>query len=145
MPLNHELVERKISLILQDLEQLQELAKLDLSQFLSDFRNEILAERFLERIIGRVIDINFHIVAEQLLSAPTDYYSSFTQLVELKILDRDSAVAYAKLAGLRNRLAHEYNGIDEKIIYKALKDLVTELPRYIEAVKNYISGSSPPS
>jgi uncharacterized protein YutE (UPF0331/DUF86 family) len=99
MPLNHELIERKISLILQDLEQLRELAKLDLSQYLEDFKNEILAERYLERI-----------------------------------LDRDSAVRYAKLAGLRNRLAHEYNGIDEKMIYKALK----ELPPYIEAVKNYI-------
>ena len=139
MPLNHELLERKISLILQDLEQLRELAKLGLSQYLADFRNEILAERYLERIIGRVIDINFHIVAEQSLSVPTNYYTSFTQLVELKILDRDSATRYAKLAGLRNRLAHEYNRIDEKIIYRALKDLVTELPRYIEAVKDFIS------
>jgi uncharacterized protein YutE (UPF0331/DUF86 family) len=139
MPLNHELVERKISLILQDLEQLRDLAKLDLSQYLADFRNEILAERYLERSIGRVIDINFHIVAEQSLSAPTDYYTSFTQLVELKILDRDSAARYAKLAGLRNRLAHEYSGIDEKIIYKALKDLVKELPRYIEAVKDFMN------
>jgi uncharacterized protein YutE (UPF0331/DUF86 family) len=142
MPINHELVQRKISLILQDLKRLQELAELDLSQYLADFRNEILAERFLERIIGRVIDINFHIVAEQSLSTPTDYYSSFTQLVELKILDRDSAVRYAKLAGLRNRLAHEYNGIDETIIYKALKDLVTRLPRYIEAIKDYIAAES---
>jgi len=138
MSLNHELLNRKVSLIWQDLEQLQELAKLDLSQYLADFRNEILAERYLERIIGRVIDINFHIVAEQSLSAPTDYYSSFIQLVELKILDRDSATRYAKLAGLRNRLAHEYNGIDEKTIYKALKDLVIELPRYIEAVKDFM-------
>jgi uncharacterized protein YutE (UPF0331/DUF86 family) len=62
--------------------------------------------------------------------------------VELKILDRESAVRYAKLAGLRNRLAHEYNGIDETIIYKALKDLVTRLPRYIEAVKDYIAAES---
>jgi len=52
MPINHELVERKISLILQDLEQLREMAKLDLSQYLADLRNEILAERYLERIIG---------------------------------------------------------------------------------------------
>ncbi|MEE8590924.1 MAG: DUF86 domain-containing protein [Spirochaetia bacterium] len=142
MSINHEIVERKISLILQDLEQLQEMAKLDLPEYLADFRNEILAERYLERIIGRVIDINFHIVAEQTLSAPADYYSSFTQLVKLNILDVDSVARYAKLAGLRNRLAHEYNGIDEKMIYKALKDLVADLPRYIEAIKNHIATES---
>ena len=139
MPINHELVERKISLILQDLEQLREMAKLDLPEYLADFRNEILAERYLERIIGRVIDINFHIIAEQTLSTPADYYSSFTQLVEFKILERDSAARYAKLVGLRNRLAHEYNGIDEKIIYEAVKHVVAELPRYLEAVKSFIA------
>ena len=142
MPINHELVERKISLILQDLEQLREMAKLDLSQYLADLRNEILSERYLERIIGRVIDINFHIVAEQTLSAPADYYGSFTQLVDFKILDHDSAARYAKLVGLRNRLAHEYNGIDEKMIYDAVKDVVAELPRYLEAVKSFIATES---
>jgi uncharacterized protein YutE (UPF0331/DUF86 family) len=139
MPINHELLERKISLILQDLEQLQQLAELDMSQYLADFKNEILAERYLERIIGRVIDINFHIIAEKTLSTPTDYYSSFTQLAKLEILDHDSAARYARLAGLRNRLAHGYNGIDEKIIYEAVKDVVAELPRYVEAVKDYIA------
>ena len=52
MSINHEIVERKISLILQDLEQLREMAKLDLPEYLADFRNEILAERYLERIIS---------------------------------------------------------------------------------------------
>jgi len=62
--------------------------------------------------------------------------------VEFKIIDRDSAARYARLAGLRNRLAHEYNGIDEKMIYEAVKDVVAELPRYLEAVKRFIATES---
>jgi hypothetical protein len=58
MAVNRELVERKVSLILQDLEKLRELAQLDLSDYLADFKNEAVAERFLERIIGRMIDVN---------------------------------------------------------------------------------------
>lgn len=140
MAVNPELVERKINLILQDLEELRKLARLDLSQYLADFRNEVLAERFLERIIGRVIDINYHIITEQTLSVPTDYHDSFTRLAKLDILTRENAARYSKLAGLRNRLAHEYNGIDETIIHQAAKQAVEELPEYIEAVKKYSSA-----
>jgi len=43
---------------------------------------------------------------------------------------------------LRNRLAHEYNGIDEKMIYDAVKHVVAELPRYLEAVKSFIATES---
>jgi uncharacterized protein YutE (UPF0331/DUF86 family) len=93
MAVNRELVERKVSLILQDLEKLRELAQLDLSDYLADFKNEAVAERFLERIIGRMIVINYHVITEQTLSAPTDYHSSFTQLEKLNILkDEDAAL-----------------------------------------------------
>lgn len=98
-----------------------------------------MAERFLERIIGRMIDINYHVISEQTLSAPSDYHSSFTRLEKLNILKDEDAARFSKLAGLRNRLSHEYNGIDEKIIYEALREVAAELPSYIEAVKTFIS------
>ena len=140
MAFNPELVERKINLILRDLADLRDLARLDQSEYLADFKNEVLAERYLERIIGRVIDINYHIITEQTLSAPTDYHDSFIRLAKLDILTRDDAARFAKLAGLRNRLAHEYNGIDETIVHQAAKQAVKELPEYIEAVKKYSSA-----
>lgn len=140
MAINRELVERKFALILQDLEKLRELAELDLNEYLADFRNEVLAERYLERIIGRVIDINYHVISEQTLSVPTDYHSSFTQLQKLGILSGGNAARYAKLAGLRNRLAHEYNGIDEKVIHRAVKELAADIPKYIEAIRSFISS-----
>jgi uncharacterized protein YutE (UPF0331/DUF86 family) len=139
MAVNRELVERKISLILQDLENLRDLAQLDLSDYLTDSKNELVAERLLERIIGRMIDINYHVITEQTLSAPTDYLSSFTQLEKLNVLKGKDAVLFAKLAGLHNRLSHEYNGIDETIIHQAVKEIVAELPTYIEAVSSFIS------
>jgi uncharacterized protein YutE (UPF0331/DUF86 family) len=139
MAVNRELVERKISLILQDLENLRDLEKFNLSDYLSDFKNELLAERLLERIIGRMIDINYHIITEQTLSTPADYHGSFIQLGKLGILNEQETARFVKLAGLRNRLSHEYNGIDETIIFKAVKELVADLPNYIEAIRNFLS------
>jgi len=51
------LIIRKINLISKDLKALEPLIQMGLEPFLQDQINEILAERYLERIIGRMIDI----------------------------------------------------------------------------------------
>ena len=58
----------------------------------------ILAERYLERIIGRMIDINYHVLTESGQPPPPDCYQSFTALATIGMLDQ----AFAKrIAGPR--------------------------------------------
>ena len=140
MAVNQPLVERKITLILDDLPRVAELAAMSVDAYLSDARNEVLAERYLERIIGRVIDINFHLVTEVLGTTPKDYADSFLQLVTAGVLDREAASSFARLAGLRNRITHEYNGIDERLIHQSLGGVAVELPAYLKAVIAFLAG-----
>jgi uncharacterized protein YutE (UPF0331/DUF86 family) len=135
MPVNRELVERKIALILQDLEQLRRLATLSAEEYLADPRNEALGERFLERIIGRLIDINFHIITEETQTTPRDYHDSFLRLGSMGILNPEVAARLARLAGLRNRIAHEYNGLDENLIFAAIREVAAELPEYLTEIR----------
>jgi len=138
--INSELVQRKITLILEDLNKVRGLAALTPDGYLSDPRNEVLAERYLERIIGRVIDINYHLVTETLVLTPKDYWDSFIQLSEVGVLDSSSARSFARLAGLRNRITHEYNGLDETLIHEALGQIVKELPEYLRQVTAFIAA-----
>jgi uncharacterized protein YutE (UPF0331/DUF86 family) len=135
MPVNRELVERKIALILQDLEQLRRLSALTAEEYLADPRNEALGERFLERIIGRLIDINFHIITEKTQTTPRDYHDSFLRLGPLGVLSSEVAARFARLSGLRNRIAHEYNGLDEKLILAAVREVAAELPGYLSEIR----------
>jgi uncharacterized protein YutE (UPF0331/DUF86 family) len=135
MPVNRELVERKIALILQDLEQLRRLATLTAEEYLADPRSEALGERFLERIIGRLIDINFHIITEKTQTTPRDYHDSFLRLGGMGILSPEIAARFARLVGLRNRIAHEYNGLDEKLIFAAIREVANELPGYLAEIR----------
>ncbi|MEW6040777.1 MAG: HepT-like ribonuclease domain-containing protein, partial [Elusimicrobiota bacterium] len=132
------IIRRKISLISEDLIALKDIAKLTLKNYLKDSINEILSERYLERIIGRTIDINYHIITESGFPPPRDYYSSFIKLGEMKIVPAVLAEKLASLAGIRNRLAHEYNDIDEKLIYEAVKFCFTDFPKYLEYVNTFI-------
>ena len=137
------LIIRKINLISKDLKALEPLIQMGLEPFLQDQINEILAERYLERIIGRMIDINYHLITELDHPPPKDYFESFIQLGKLKILPHKFATTVAQAAGLRNRLVHEYNDLDEEKIYEALHGIARDVPRYLEHIYNFIRSRLP--
>ena len=69
--------------------------------------HQAVVERYLERTIGRMIDVNFHLITGAGHAPPTDYHASFVKLADLGVLESDFARQVARAAGLRNRLVHE--------------------------------------
>ncbi len=134
MPIDKKLISRKITLINNDLKSLKTLSKLSLKTYLSKADYEALAERYLERIIGRMIDINYHILSEKENEIPTDFYNSFIELGRKKYLPIKLADTMANSAGLRNRLAHEYDEIDAKKVYEAMESCLKDVPKYLKNI-----------
>lgn len=62
--IDRELVIRKIVLIMEDLRRLEALAAKSREDYLASEVNEALAECYLERMIGRMIDVNYHLLTE---------------------------------------------------------------------------------
>lgn len=132
------LVTRKMTLILQDLSPLKALAQKRLENYLDSPVDEVLAERYLERMIGRMIDINFHLITELGHPPPKDYHESFVRLGLLGILPNDLARDIAFSAGLRNRIVHEYDEIDSRKVYEALQIAVRQFPTYLDHINRFI-------
>lgn len=132
------LVTRKINLISKDFEALEPLANLSLEAYQTDTTNEVLAERYLERMIGRMIDINYHLITEEGNPPPPDYFQSFIELGKMKILPPEFAHRIAGCAGLRNRLVHEYDEIDARKVYEGLKAAVRDIPEYLNYVNEFV-------
>ena len=61
-------------MIAKDVEPLQGLAALSLDLFLESSINAVLAERYIERAVGRMIDVNYHLLTESGQAPPPDYY-----------------------------------------------------------------------
>jgi uncharacterized protein YutE (UPF0331/DUF86 family) len=131
-------VTRKLTLILQDFSPLSELAEKSEPEYLANPVNEVLAERYLERMIGRMIDINFHLITELGHAPPKDYYESFTTLGRLGILPGEFAREIAVSAGLRNRIVHEYDDLDPKRVHDALQVAARHFPIYLDTLRRYI-------
>ena len=136
--IDRQLITRKMSLILEDLAAMTRLSQLSREQYLKDSINEALAERYLERAIGRMIDVNFHLVTESGHAPPKDYHESFMLLGTLGVMTADLAKEMAMAAGLRNRIVHEYDDIDPERVYEALPLAVRRIPLYLDHIQRFV-------
>jgi uncharacterized protein YutE (UPF0331/DUF86 family) len=138
--IDRELVIRKLALMVQDLPALTELAGKSLDEYLANLLHEVLAERYLERTIGRMIDVNYHLITELGHVPPRDYHESFITLGKLHVLSSEFARDIALSAGLRNRIVHEYDEIDPEKVHEALQTAVKQIPVYLEAIRKYVES-----
>jgi uncharacterized protein YutE (UPF0331/DUF86 family) len=136
--IDKELVTRKVLLVTEDLRALGPLAAKPVAEYLASATDEVLAERYLERIIGRMIDINYHVLTESGQPPPPDYYQSFTALATIGMLDQAFAKSIAACAGLRNRITHEYEAIDPARVHEALQSAVRDIPEYLKRLAAHV-------
>lgn len=137
--INRDFIERKCKLIGEDLARLKPLADKQVDEVAKNDAEMALVERYLERLITRALDINQHIIAE--LGEGTEkvrgYEDTFYALVKYGVYDEEFAKQIAPSAGLRNRLVHEYNDTDSRIIFQSVGDALLQYTRYGEAVLNF--------
>lgn len=84
--------------------------------------------------MGRSIDINYHILSEKYDCVPRDYKESFEEIGKRGIVPTNLANELSKSAGLINVLAHEYDVIDYRRVYKSIDLALYQLPKYLKKI-----------
>lgn len=133
-PVDKQLIIRKAKLIDEDLVKLREFEQISFEDYMGSFEKKLQVERLLERIIGRVIDLNFHLLKEEFQTIPPDYYQSFILLGRKGALEKEFAENIAGSSGLRNFLAHEYDEIDDAQVYAAISTCLDQVPQYLDRI-----------
>ena len=141
--LDVSVVRRKLALIQQALLALETVRALTLEQYQSDLFRKKAIERFLQEAIEAAIDCSSHLVVRAGKPAPADLYSSFLALADLGVIDRALATALAPSAGLRNRLVHEYDTLDDTKVHAAVGTACDQLGQFIAAVEKYVAAQVP--
>ena len=104
MPIDEEIVRRKIKFIGEDFEKLKPIVAASYDEFMAREVAQPALERYLERIIGRMIDINYHFVRELRHLPPKDYFESFKELGNLKIVSFAAANELAAIGSRTNTM-----------------------------------------
>jgi uncharacterized protein YutE (UPF0331/DUF86 family) len=134
-PIDAAIVRRKLGHIMTSLDLLRPMRDLPLEDYRRRVWERKGVERVLQEAIEAALDVNAHLIAERGQDVPDDYFGGFVKLGELGILPEELARALAPSAGLRNRLVHEYDTIDDAKVLAAVGTLLDLYPRYIRATE----------
>ncbi len=133
------------NLIAENIKKIQELLKViksfkeyNLDEIISDFYLfGSLRYAFIE-LVGRAIDINQHLIKEKDGEVPNDYAETFKILGQMNILEQKFAIEISKSVGLRNVVVHEYEEVDEKLLYNSIDIALDQYPKYCQQILNFI-------
>lgn len=139
--INEKFVQRKISLIQNELSHLMPLSRYSIDEITSDYIRQAAVERFLERIINRAIDINRHIIAELATKdtePPLDYTQTFLCLADFGIYEREFAEEISKSVGTRNKLVHEYDKVEQEKVYSSISNCLRDYHKYCNHILKFL-------
>lgn len=140
-PFEKDILRRKLAVIVECLRALAPIKVMEADKYAGDIYKRKATERLLQEMIEAAIDINTHIIVSTGGTAPEDYFQSFIKIGELGVIPVKLAKELAPSAGLRNRLVHEYDDIDNSIVLAAVRMADDLYPKYIRAVEDHIKST----
>jgi uncharacterized protein YutE (UPF0331/DUF86 family) len=136
--LDRALVRRKLAAIARNLGDLGAIQGLTLEEYRSDRFRQKGTERLLQETVEAAVDVNLHLLGAAGHPIPPDYYESFVQAGRAGLIPEDLARQLAPSAGLRNRLVHEYDAIDDAIVLEAVSEARRQFASFAAAIERHI-------
>ena len=99
-----------------------------------------VSERLLQEVVEAAVDTNLQLLRAAGAPAPGDYYQSFLDVGRQGILPVALAETLAPAAGLRNRLVHESDVIDDAIVLDAVGRARRDFAVYVRAIEQYLAA-----
>ena len=134
-----ERIEQKRGRILEYVRLLRTLQDDCLERFDSDplYRGALL--HYLYLMADSCISLAELTIKYKGLRPPQTYAETFDILGANGLLDPDFAYSFARIAGFRNLLAHDYENLDGRQICKSLLSGLEEVERYVSELKHLTS------
>jgi len=129
----------KLQVIQDTLSKLVILSELSEDEFIEDFKNYDSAKYNLVKVIEAIIDISNHIIARRKLGIPKTFSDTFEILGKSGLISKDEAETYKRMARFRNRLVHFYQEVNDREVYKILKNNLLNIERFINFVGKLIT------
>jgi uncharacterized protein YutE (UPF0331/DUF86 family) len=84
------------------------------------------------------LDIAAHLVSALGLQKPATRADLFLALAKAEIVSEDLSLRLIQMSGFRNILAHEYQQVDLKLVYNALKHHLTDLDEFKDSIIDFL-------
>lgn len=131
-------IEQKLTALAEYLDELEQISQYSYQEYKANFQIKRTVERLIQLVVECATDINGLLITGLGEVPPRDYFSSFIALGDLGVLPADFADTLAPTTAIRNRLVHEYETVDERLVYVSVKPILEEFTQYAELVSKYL-------
>ena len=138
--LDADLVRRKLAAITRTLAHLAAVEGMTLGEYRADPFRQKGTEKMLQEVVEAAVDANLHLLRSLGGAVPGDYYESFVALGRSGVVPMALAERLAPAAGLRNRLVHEYEHVDDAIVIRAVGEARQSFREYAAAIEAFLQG-----
>lgn len=135
---NKKLVEKKLDVINEYIQELAGIIESDTKEILKNKRNIRALERVFQLIVDEMLDINLHFIREMDLKSPDDFQNTFGILADNNILPDDFAEKIAPVVGLRNKLVYRYEEVKPKFFVEQVKKEYKDFVKYLDIINRYL-------
>lgn len=144
MPLVPHIVRHDVQQLGTALARLERVSSgLTLEAYRADEVKRAACERFLEQAIQECIHINEHVARHEWHVELANAHDGFRLWGERGLMPVSFATEVSRAAGLRNRLAHAYDTIDDEVLFHAIPVALVQLRQYGAYVLSYINTIDP--
>lgn len=135
-----EIITEKLLKMKKYVKELESIKPADYDSYVQNLTTRYAVERLMQLIVDLALDINNIILSQKGKPAAVDYFNSFMDLVDCAVLTPDFAGQIAPSTGLRNRLVHEYEEVDNNIVYNSIDKTIDMYGRYITEIKRVLEN-----
>lgn len=132
-----EIVEKRLSTFIDDLQNLRKYQTVTIEDIKADKDLVWILERGLYLLIQNLFDIFAHIVSAD-FNEKWDYYSDISDILNKhNIISKEDKITLNQMAGFRNRLSHEYLGLDLSVLADIVNNRLNDFTKFLSIIKNY--------
>jgi len=128
------LIGRKIERVEGYLKQIRSKKDPGIAVFVKDSDLQSIVLFNLIQAIQSCIDIGSHIISDSEWETPSTQAEIFEILSSKKVISRTLALKMISMVGFRNRIVHEYEKTDMKIVHDVWKKHTADIEKFCKAV-----------
>jgi len=105
-----------------------------------DKKTRLAVYKAMQEVVEASTDVVAMILKDE-GKLPKDDYTNIEKIFGLDIIDTRIKEALKEADGLRNRLVHEYNELNDEIALESIQELLVPIEEFMEMVKKWMRKS----
>jgi uncharacterized protein YutE (UPF0331/DUF86 family) len=135
-----QLIQQKLVNMDGYLQELTPYVGIPLPTYLKQPGQRRIVERLVQVIVESAIDTNNLLLAASGSLPTSSARDSFDAVCNLGAIDDRLRVRFNRTyVGLRNRIVHDYEALDNRMVYAAARRLLKDAAKYIQSIRRYLN------